>query len=50
MSQNNITIMLDTTSERKMFADILAGIVEKGLTFNCIITGTKAVITMTGGF
>lgn len=50
MTQNNIILMLDTTAERKLFADIIAGIVEKGLTFECHITGTKAVITMTGGF
>jgi hypothetical protein len=45
-----ITILLDTTEEHETFAKVIQGLVMKGLTFDCHITGTKAVITLLGGF
>ena len=45
-----ITILLDTQVEQDTFNSVIAGLVMKGLTFDCNITGTKAVITLTGGF
>lgn len=46
----NITINLDTTIEHKTFAGIIHGLVSQGVMFECKVTGTKAVITLTGGF
>jgi hypothetical protein len=45
-----ITICLDTKVEQETFAAIMQGLVMKGLTFDCVILGTKATITLTGGF
>ena len=45
-----ITMMLDTTIEHNTFASVIQGLVMKGLMFDVQITGTKAIIVLTGGF
>ena len=45
-----ITIQLDTKIEQETFASIIQGLVMKGLLFDCQILGTKAIITLSGGF
>ena len=46
----NITICLDTKIEQETFSAVIAGLVKQGILFDCKILGTKATITMNGGF
>jgi hypothetical protein len=50
MSNNTITMMLDTEEEHKVFDRVLLGLVMKGVTFEIKILGTKVVIYLTGGY
>jgi hypothetical protein len=45
-----IKMSLGNDLERKNFSDVIASLVAKGLTFECVILGSNVTITLTGGF
>ena len=51
MNQNQkVTFDLSTNVGEVAFANFVAKMVEKGLTFDAQVNGHKAIVTLTGGF